>query len=104
MFNVAARAEFSMVVVPLATARNLMLLKEWVGNLVNGVVMTELEIWHSAGDLVSRYGAEGAVFEAVSRADRNRTVGNMAAAHDWSLVLHAVQELVRSPVAREALH
>lgn len=66
--------------------------------------MDEIETWRIATDLVEKHGAEGAIFQAASQADNCQWHGDPAKAHDWLVVLDAVERFVRPIGACELAH
>jgi hypothetical protein len=59
-------------------------------------MLSELDIWDSAGTMIQRYGAEAGA-EANRRMQALTTEGNIEAAETWRSILSAIETLLALP-------
>lgn len=65
--------------------------------------MFDRQVWHTATELLGRYGCDAA-FEAGLRADERVERGDCDGAVHWLRVVEAVEELQRSDLGSDRLH
>lgn len=67
-------------------------------------MISDREIWQAADVMVKRYG-DGAMIEAVARADRLLAEGDLAGCEIWHRALNAIERLhAKAPGDGEAVH